>query len=919
MYIGSLMDSSSKLSGSYAFARRGTKKLCPPDICITGSAGDSSGTGQADKSMLDEGAQRVGGDCKLYEGILFSGNPFGWSGLKVFDVGVDLAIKFDCECYIDTVIVKLSEKSGLDDLTVLTQNQSGEVDIIGLREKNADPMIDEQGVSRYAVRRNDYSDKSKIIVPVGYSTDNLIIRFKSNLLDIVIEKFDVTGAVLDSNLNMSPVFPVPSRIEQKDKNALGVEILQKIVIAKNADEDSKFAANLLKEKLYEDYSISIPITYLETSDDSAGCGTVFIGKHGDVQQIDRAFSGMPQAEGYTLKTESLCAYINALDRTGLIMGVEALLQLFRSKAKQCTVKSEPMLPIRGIHMGMPPREELQFFKRLIRYVAAPMGYNTLFLEFAGGMRYNRHPEINEAWEKANLEDLSSSTPWVRTGHGKMVAGGSYLEQDEVAELVAYVRSYGIEVIPEVQSLSHVQYITCAHPEIGEVGVAEGAEGSVDERTEDLRPSDKFINSYCPSNEKSYEIIFDLIDEIVEVVKPKQYVHMGHDEVYTMGVCPKCKGKDHAVLFATHVNRIYDYLAGKHLKMMIWSDMLQPSTRYKTPPAIDMIPKDIVMLDFIWYFNFVLDYEDTLLDKDFKVMIGNLYSSHYTGYEQRIRKNNMIGAQISTWCRIDEETLAREGKFFDALYTANMMWSDRYSEDLRHTYSKMIASMLPVLRAKLHGEQYPSLVEGKTAIPISLPASKEKLPQGIANITHKIPPCGVQSYRGIPFDVSSLRIISYDCDGNGLCCTGEGELCNDTPNGVDIPVNNKFDSLVFLQAAAENAERIAWSKLVEIGEYVVSYGDGTSCGVAITYGGNIRAWYQRFGDPLPQQYYRHEGYICTYYADPLIETKSSDGRDVTVYGYEWINPFKDKEIVSIKCSATYESDAGIILFGITGIK
>ena len=913
MYIGSLMDGGSKLSGSYTFVKRGTKRPCPPDICITGNTGASSGIGQDGKDSLLNGGIRQGeGNYKLYEGILFSESPFGWSGLKLFDVGVDLAIRFDRECYIDTVIVKLSEESGLDDLTVLTQNRSGELDIIGLREKNTDPMIDAQGVSRYAVRRNDYSDKSKIMVPVGYSTDNIIIRFKSNLSDIVIEKFDVTGAVPDSAMKISPIFPLPSGIEQNGENALGAERIQKIVCAKNADEDCRFAVNLLKEKLYEDYSISIPIAYLDTADDantdfndSVGSGTVFIGKHGDMRQIDRKFFSMPHAEGYTLKTESLCAYVIALDRTGLVMGVEALLQLFRSKASQCTVKSEPMLAIRGIHMGLPPREEVQFFKRLIRYVAAPMGYNTLFLEFAGGMRYNRHPEINRAWEKANIEDLSSSEPWVRTGHGKIVAGGSCLEQDEVAELVAYVRSYGIEVIPEVQSLSHVQYITCAHPEIGEVGDEEDPDRPVDGRTADSRPSESFANSYCPSNEKSYEIIFDLIDEVIDVVKPKQYVHMGHDEVYTMGVCPKCKGKDPALLYAADINRIYNYLAGKNLKMMIWSDMLQPTTDYKTPPAIDMIPKDIVMLDFIWYFNFALDYEDTLLDKGYKVMIGNLYSSHFTRYEQRIRKTNMIGAQTSTWCRIDEETLAREGKFFDILYTANMMWSDKYSENLRYTYSKIIASMLPVLRSKLHGKRYPSLAEGKTAAPITLPASKARLPQNIANITRKIPRCGVQNYAGIPFDLSSLRIIAYGC--------------NDTPNSVYIPVGNKFDSLVFLQAAAENAERIAWSELVEVGEYIVSYEGGTSCRVPVTYGGNIRVWRQRFGEPLPHQYYRHEGYICTYYAEPLIETKSSDGQDVTVYSYEWINPFRDKKIISIKCSATDESDADIILFGITGIK
>ena len=97
------------------------------------------------------------------------------------------------------------------------------------------------------------------------------------------------------------------------------------------------------------------------------------------------------------------------------------------------------------------------------------------------------------------------------------------------------------------------------------------------------PPDKFYkDSYCPSNEKSYSIVFDLIDEIVEVVRPTEYVHMGHDEVYTMGTCPLCKDKDHSDLYASDVNKLYNYLASKNLKMMIWGDMLHNVTKYKHP-------------------------------------------------------------------------------------------------------------------------------------------------------------------------------------------------------------------------------------------------------------------------------------------------------------------------------------------------
>ena len=185
-------------------------------------------------------------------------------------------------------------------------------------------------------------------------------------------------------------------------------------------------------------------------------------------------------------------------------------------------------------------------------------------------------------------------------------------------------------------------------------------------TDTLISSPHILSSfYCPSNKKSYEIIYDIIDEIVEVVKPERYVHMGHDEIYQIGLCPRCKGKDHAELYAKHVNRMYDYLKKKGLGMMIWSDMLQPTERYLTPSSIEKIPKDIIMLDFIWYFHFDIDMEDHILPYGFNVIIGiigNMYSSHYPRFESRIAKKGMIGGEVSTWCRFDEYNLAKKVRF-----------------------------------------------------------------------------------------------------------------------------------------------------------------------------------------------------------------------------------------------------------------
>ena len=119
----------------------------------------------------------------------------------------------------------------------------------------------------------------------------------------------------------------------------------------------------------------------------------------------------------------------------------------------------------------------------------------------------------------------------------MVAGGELLEKDEVKDLAEYARSFGFEIVPEVQSFGHVQYITYAHPEIAET--AESVhDKKMDTRLADQPPSTFYHHSYCPLHEKSYEIIYDIIDEVIEAARPERYVHMGHDEIYQIGICPR---------------------------------------------------------------------------------------------------------------------------------------------------------------------------------------------------------------------------------------------------------------------------------------------------------------------------------------------------------------------------------------------
>ena len=61
------------------------------------------------------------------------------------------------------------------------------------------------------------------------------------------------------------------------------------------------------------------------------------------------------------------------------------------------------------------------------------------------------------------------------------------------------------------------------------------------------------------------------------------IHIGHDEWrIPMDVCPRCKDKDFTELYVQDVNKIYDYLSGKGIKVAMWGDHLLESVRNAGP-------------------------------------------------------------------------------------------------------------------------------------------------------------------------------------------------------------------------------------------------------------------------------------------------------------------------------------------------
>ena len=77
----------------------------------------------------------------------------------------------------------------------------------------------------------------------------------------------------------------------------------------------------------------------------------------------------------------------------------------------------------------------------------------------------------------------------------------------------------------------------------------------------------------------------------------------------------------------------------------------------------------------------------------------------------------------------------------------------------------------------------------------------------------------------------------------------------------------------------------------LGAYVIEYAGGRKIRAPIEYGVTLAAINRRHAQPMTHSMYRHAGYIATYLADPFVQEKTDEGRKVTIYGYEWMNPLE----------------------------
>jgi hexosaminidase len=396
-------------------------------------------------------------------------------------------------------------------------------------------------------------------------------------------------------------------------------------------------------------------------------------------------------EGYVIVAEEDINVYSPSER-GLKYGAETLIQLScNGFFNEGIVYNYPVCKVRGVKVYLPAAKDIEYFKEFVDMVCY-YRYNTIVIEVGGAMEYKRHPEINSGWVEycKEMSEYSDKTKeiqehtfkWRKNSIHVENGGGSYLNQDTVKELIAYCRERMLEVIPEIPSLSHCDYLLINHPEIKE------------------RVEDPYPDTYCPSNPKSYELLFDVLDEIVDVFKPN-IVHVGHDEYYSIGLCDKCRDRKAEDIYSEDLIKIHDYLAGYGAKTMIWGEKLINAIGKKgqtyggsqvvacnydtgdfqliipaTYKAIDLVPRDLMIMH--WYWGIVESYEEEYLKRNLFTVYGNFSGPEFPHWKPRIRRG-INGAVMSNWSSLKEENLQRNGFLFNLAYSSVMFWNNGYDD------------------------------------------------------------------------------------------------------------------------------------------------------------------------------------------------------------------------------------------------
>lgn len=294
-------------------------------------------------------------------------------------------------------------------------------------------------------------------------------------------------------------------------------------------------------------------------------------------------------EGYRLHVSPDTLLISANDKAGFIHAGQTL-KLLASNGELpcCDISDAPRFEWRGCMIDVSRHYfDMDCLKRQIDIMAS-MKLNRLHLHLtdAAGWRLqiDRYPLLTQiaAWRTQN-----DWTEWwtrrdrtfVDTRKGKPTQGayGYYYSKDQMRELIGYAAERSITIIPEIEMPGHSEEVLAVYPELA----CQSDTGALSQTPDDAVIRGMNSGDLCPSNEKTFEFLCGVLDEVMELF-PSEYIHIGGDEANMTAwkTCQRCQdhlkqlGSDKvADLQADLISRVNVYLNEHGRKLIGWDEII----------------------------------------------------------------------------------------------------------------------------------------------------------------------------------------------------------------------------------------------------------------------------------------------------------------------------------------------------------
>ncbi|MCG8508510.1 MAG: beta-N-acetylhexosaminidase, partial [Rhodospirillales bacterium] len=306
---------------------------------------------------------------------------------------------------------------------------------------------------------------------------------------------------------------IPSPAEmQVDRGTFTVAASTRILVDDIGKETGRYLADLLRP------ATGYRLTILRHEAQQAPPNAIVLRIDADREALG--------AEGYELTVTEKGVVILAAEPAGLFYGVQTLRQLLPAEIESekreqvkwtvpCVrIKDKPTYRWRGLMLD-PARQFLtvDFIKRYVDIMALhKMNYLHLHLSDnqAFTVQIKRYPQ------------LTNMKLWHPDARDPKWEAGIY-SQDDIRELVAYAAARHITIVPEIEMPAHFSVIGATLPD---VMCPNNPRRKDKEQWEPLQ-SHHWV-SPCAGGEKSYEILQNILDEVMELF-PSPYIHLGADE------------------------------------------------------------------------------------------------------------------------------------------------------------------------------------------------------------------------------------------------------------------------------------------------------------------------------------------------------------------------------------------------------